>query len=136
MTHILICLTQVKIQSKWDVSSVTSMDQMFYRAAAFTQQLFGVVWVHSKASKNLIFEGSPVSISATVPAFSPQSRAALKSAVDAYLEYSSTGDGSDGPHGLIGEWNVSRVIDMNGIFANVRTIVIWRHLKVGCVTCH
>merc|ERR1719201_938532 len=38
--------------SKWDVSSVTNMDMMFYSAYAFQYELCGAAWVYSKAAKN------------------------------------------------------------------------------------
>ena len=76
--------------SKWDVSQVKDMEQMFYRATAFTQKLCTAPWVNSKASKTGMFDHSSGSISRTIctmraipPMFSPQSRAELKSAVDA-----------------------------------------------------
>merc|ERR1719487_2444136 len=52
----------------------------------------------------------------TAPSFSPQSKVELKSAVGAYLELSPKGDCSDCPHGPIGEWDVSGVTDMSGMF--------------------
>ena len=48
--------------SKWDVSKVTKMDGMFADAKSFKQKLCGAAWVHSKASKTTIFEGSVGSI--------------------------------------------------------------------------
>jgi surface protein len=48
--------------------------------------------------------------------FSPQSKDELKSAVNACLEVSSLGDCPTGPHGLIGEWDVSRVTEMGWLF--------------------
>ena len=51
--------------SKWDVSSVAYMDDMFWHATSFKQTLCGAAWVHSKASKNLMFTNSPGSISRT-----------------------------------------------------------------------
>ena len=48
--------------------------------------------------------------------FSPQSGDELRRAVDDCLSHSSVGDCSAGPHGPIGEWDVSRVTDMTGIF--------------------
>ena len=78
--------------SKWDVSSVENMQTMFDGATAFTQQLCGPAWVHSKAIKTSMFEGTsgsilPTDCTITTPpkAFSPQSRAGLKAGVDAYL---------------------------------------------------
>ena len=78
--------------SKWDVSSVTEMKRMFYKATAFAQKLCKAAWVHSKASKTFMFEGSSGSISPTtcattssISVYSPQSKAELKTAVDTYL---------------------------------------------------
>jgi len=75
--------------SKWDVSRVTSMDKMFNDAARFSRVLCGAAWVHSMASKGVMFEGSRGSISRTIctttPAFSPQSKEELNSAVDTYM---------------------------------------------------
>ena len=51
--------------SNWDVSNVVSMDCMFLDAVSFKQKLCGAAWVHSKASQNTMFEGSPGSISPT-----------------------------------------------------------------------
>merc|ERR1712032_1765398 len=68
-----------------------------------------------------MFAGSSGSISrtvcATTSAFSPQSKDELKSAVDTCLELSPKGDCSKGPHGPIGEWDVSRVTGMSHIFS-------------------
>merc|ERR1719353_1768211 len=50
-------------------------------------------------------------------AFSPQSKVQLKSAVETCLKLSPKGDCSKGPHGPIGEWDVSRVTDMTRMFA-------------------
>ena len=52
--------------SKWDVSSVTAMDNMFQDATSFKQELCGAAWVHSKASKTDMFSDSPGSIPGTV----------------------------------------------------------------------
>ena len=51
--------------SKWDVSSVTKMDRMFYLASSFKQTLCLAPWVNSKATKTLAFEGTSGSISQT-----------------------------------------------------------------------
>merc|ERR1719174_3194287 len=77
--------------SKWDVSSVPNMDKMFRNAKSFNQRLCGAAWIHSKASKELMFAGSSGSISLTVcttSEFSPRSREELKSAVTACLTVS------------------------------------------------
>merc|ERR1712141_15789 len=62
--------------SKWDVSSVSNMDSMFQGAILFARKLCGTAWVHSKATKTVMFAGSSGSISRTVCtatlAFSPQ----------------------------------------------------------------
>ena len=50
--------------------------------------------------------------------FSPEYRAELKAAIDACLKLSPEGDCYTGPHGPIGEWNVSQVTDMNSMFAD------------------
>ena len=49
--------------SKWNVSSVESMNHMFLDAPAFNQQLCGAAWINSKASKSDMFTGSSGSIS-------------------------------------------------------------------------
>ena len=49
--------------SNWDVSRVMDMDYMFWEATSFKQKLCGDAWVHSKASKHKMFEGSPGAIS-------------------------------------------------------------------------
>ena len=67
-----------------------------------------------------MFAGSPGSISRTVcttsSTFSPGSEEELKSAVDKCLKLSPKGDCSSGPYGAIGEWDVSRVTDMDSLF--------------------
>ena len=71
--------------SKWDVSRVSNMDYMFRDATLFGRQLCGAAWVAAKASKNIMFAGSPGSISRTVctstPKFSPQTGSQLRGAV-------------------------------------------------------
>ena len=111
--------------SKWDVSSVDNMDYMFGDKTLFKRKLCGAGWVYLKASKAVMFAWSSGSIShcvattpVTIPVFSPQSRAELKSAVDTCLKL---GEYSDGPHGPIGEWDVSRVIDMSQIFSDANS---------------
>ena len=51
--------------SKWDVSSVIYMDNMFRDAESFKQKLCGAAWVHSMASKEFMFAGSSGSIAQT-----------------------------------------------------------------------
>ena len=60
--------------SKWDVSTVINMDSMFMGAKSFRRQLIGAAWVHSKATKKVMFEGSSRSISGTVCGASSQQR--------------------------------------------------------------
>ena len=112
--------------SKWDVSSVRDMSKMFWGATLFKRRLCGTAWIHSKATQTVMFEGSSGSISpevCTVTAvpivFSPQSRDELKRAVDEYLRLSPKGQGTHGPHGPIGEWDVSRITDLSRMFADV-----------------
>ena len=72
------------IISKCDVSSVTGMDHMFTSAVSFKQELCGFVWVHSKTTKEGMFEGSFDSLSLTaceIAVFLPKSKAELQSAV-------------------------------------------------------
>ena len=57
--------------SKWDVSSVTNMAFMFKDAGSFKRELCGSAWVHSKARKPKMFEGSPGSISKAVCTSAP-----------------------------------------------------------------
>ena len=74
-------------------------------------------------------EGSSGSISQTVctpvatlgttttPAFAPPSKSELGTAIEACLDVSAKGDCSHNMHGAIGEWDVSRVIDMSSMLA-------------------
>ena len=55
------------------------------------------------------------------PAFSPQSRLQLKSAVDACLKLSPKGECANSPHGSIEGWDVSRVTDMSRVFAHAKS---------------
>ena len=50
-------------------------------------------------------------------AFLPRSRAELKAAVGACLKLSPKGYCSDGPHGPIGKWDVSKITDMSRMFS-------------------
>ena len=114
--------------SKWDVSKVINMDYMFMHASSFKQQLCGEAWILSNATKKLMFEGSPGSISRSmctstptiattaIRAFSPQSKSELKSAINACIRLFPHGQCSDGPHGAIRQWDVSRITDMSLIF--------------------
>ena len=56
----------------------------------------------------------------TPVAFWPRSRAELKSAVDICLKQFPKSDCSNGPHGPIGQWDVSRVADMSRVFSFAR----------------
>ena len=80
--------------SRWDVSSVNDMHGMFLGATLFKRTLCTTAWVHSKASKDGIFEGSSGSISSRLlrslagcdpTVFSPKSIGELQSAVDKCL---------------------------------------------------
>ena len=111
--------------SKWDVSSVDNMDYMFGDKTLFKRKLCGAGWVYLKASKTVMFAWSSESIShcvattpVTIPVFSPQSRELKSAVVDTCLKL---GECSDGPHGPIGEWDVSRVIDMSQIFSDANS---------------
>ena len=126
--------------SKWDVSSVVTMKNMFRNAGSFKQNLCGTRWVHSKAINTGMFLGSSGLISRKVcagnylvsrevctrprpapEAASPNwaiiSNTNLKREVADYLARYPKGDCSDCPQGAIGEWDVSRVTEMSGIFA-------------------
>ena len=71
--------------SKWDVSRVTNMDRMFARASSFKQKLRGAAWVHSKATKEHMFEDSSGSV---LSIFSPRSRKELQKAVETCINLS------------------------------------------------
>ena len=58
--------------SKWDVSRVTNMDNMFQEAVSFDRRLCGAAWVRSTASQIGMFEGSAGSISRTVCPSTPR----------------------------------------------------------------
>ena len=49
--------------SKWDVSRVISMDQMFFYAESFEYQPCGAAWVNSNATKDRMYEGTYVLLS-------------------------------------------------------------------------
>ena len=107
--------------SNWDVSSVANMDSIFFHATSFKQNLCGPEWVRSKATKEHMLGGSPGSISRTVCTIAAvfTSKAELKSAVDIcfkMLNLFPTSDCSNGAHGSIVEWDVSRVTDMTSYF--------------------
>ena len=57
--------------SKWDVSSVSSMDYMFLHAVSFKHRLSGDAWVRSQASKVDMFGGSRGSIAWRVSTSTP-----------------------------------------------------------------
>ena len=107
--------------SEWDVSEVTEMDNMFMGATSFEQELCGVAWVESKATNKPMFTRSSGSISQTVCVLT--SKFELKSAIDACLKMSSEGDCSEGPHGPIGEWDVSRMTDMSHMFEKALSLI-------------
>ena len=75
MNHMFHSATSFKHDiSKWDVSKVTDMSSMFQSATSFRQELCGHAWVHSTASKSMMFKGSPGSISQTECHASPLQR--------------------------------------------------------------
>ena len=96
--------------SKWDVSKVTDMGEMFKGAESFNQKLCGAAWVHSMAQKYHMFGLSTGSI-----CWVPQSKEELQYAIQMCLELFST-DCSEGPNGPIGSWDVSGVNDLSGLF--------------------
>ena len=51
--------------------------------------------------------------------FSPQSKEELKSAVEAYFKRNPKGDASNSRRGPIGNWDVSRITDMSGLFSGL-----------------
>merc|ERR1719201_1550762 len=82
--------------------------------------------MNSKADKSEMFTDSPGSISSTActtarPAFRPQSEQQLQDAVNDCIENSPIGDCSEGPHGSIGDWDVSGVTKMGKIFSHAST---------------
>ena len=58
----------------------------------------------------------PYFLTLTTPAFRPQSEKQLQTAVDECIKMSIIGDCSEGPHGPIGDWDVSAVTDMGRMF--------------------
>ena len=70
--------------SRWNVDKVTNMEVMFDRAASFDKVICGEAWVHSKAKKRAMFDGSPGSISCN--RFEPQNSGDLKAAVGTCLD--------------------------------------------------
>ena len=64
----------------------------------------------------LTFRTSFTPIGSTA-AFKPRNKAELKATVVACLGISPVGDCATGPHGPIGEWDVSSVTSMDGMFA-------------------
>merc|ERR1712032_1650977 len=97
------------------------MENMFFDAASFKQEICGSHWAHSKASKKNMFGGvSSGSISRTACITTPtafSSQAELRDAVDTCLKLSPEGDCKKGPHGPIAIWDVSSVTDMTRLFA-------------------
>merc|ERR1712100_522199 len=101
---------------------------MFYGASSFQQRLCGEAWVASKAFKHNMFTDSadlisptmcaeaPTTTVASTKVFLPQSKDELKAAIHQCLELSSVGNCFKGPHGPIGDWDVSRVTDMRNMF--------------------
>ena len=59
----------------------------------------------------------------TAPAFSPKNGEELTSAVEACLKLSRQGYCSSGPHGRIGDWDVSSVVGMSKLFADASVFI-------------
>ena len=100
---------------------MTTMDYMFWRTPSFERSLCRAAWVHSKATKDPMFEGSSGSISQTACTITFSSKAELQSAVDACLKLSPAGDCNKGQHGPINEWDVSNIADMGKIFNGAKS---------------
>ena len=80
--------------SKWDVSRVINMNRMFMDAISFKQTLCGHAWVHSQASQKDMFNRSSGSISQTVCGeSSPQRWLARWQATDTPVTTSLTAPG-------------------------------------------
>ena len=76
----------------------------------------------AQTMRSLMFEGSYGSVSATVCTsanihFSPQSKQELQNAIDECLKLPEA-NCRNGPHGSIGEWDVSSVTDMSRMFSS------------------
>ena len=62
-----------------------------------------------------MIQTAPLTCTLSTPV--PESRAELKAAVDSCIKiFSPVGDCAKGPHGPIGEWDVSHVTDMSDLF--------------------
>ena len=78
--------------SRWDVSRVKKMDNMFLGAERFKQKICGLKWLKSKASMDAMFDGTTldlctfVTTAAPPDPLSPQSRSALQIAVSKYFD--------------------------------------------------
>ena len=75
--------------------------------------LLGMGW-HLFASTSLEFKSEPIGA-----AFKPNTNNDLRSAVITCSRLSA--DCTDGPHGLIGDWDVSGVTDMRDVFSNANS---------------
>merc|ERR1719353_1135274 len=93
---------------------------MFRGATSFKQVLCGEAWIDSKAQKANMFSNSPGSIAHGI-CFLPHTRENLIAAVDACLNLSPVGNCSTGPHGPIGEWDVSQVTNMDNMFNGAKS---------------
>ena len=51
--------------------------------------------------------------------FKPRNKKELQEAIKALIEMSPVGDSSEGPHGPIGEWDVSLITDMSHLFGDL-----------------
>ena len=80
---------------------------MFHGATSFKRDLskWGMPWYAD------MYE-----VTAIPTVFSPQTRAELDLAINVYLRYLDKGLGTESARQAIGEWDVSRITDMNRLF--------------------
>merc|ERR1719201_3009503 len=109
--------------SKWDVSKVANMNNMFAGAKAFSQTLCGA-WQKSTASgKGKMFTGSSGKIMCTATTttpkvFAPKAKTELRAAIAACMKASDFVC-TKGPHGPIGSWDVSAVTVMSFLLSKI-----------------
>ena len=109
----------------------SNTDWMFFQATAFQKNFGDAQWVQSspkwrEALKTYTTTSSSgsnwrekITTRATTSAglrFAPRSRAQVKAAVGLCIGLSPVGDCANGPQGPIGEWDVSDITDMHGLF--------------------
>ena len=95
-----------------------------YRSTVFSYkpffQLDTFISLSSLTSLKSHFSRKHTSPPTPTAAFSPLSRFQLQNAVGSCLKLSPRGKCSTGPHGPIGTWDVSRVIDMSRLFSGAK----------------